>query len=307
MARDVRLNKEVFDKRTYQKTIDTTFKELGVKTIQEQIDEQPTVQEFFDMYTELFYQINERGPDNSHEYLVKTSGEYISFEDKDELVEALQKEIATLRKELLQTQQDLADSLGDLAEASQPLPEIEEVEAPIENPVVDIVNTPEPTQDTPSPTTTDPYPNQNDVAVEWFNNELQEMGGAGNGYKVRPISYNMILANFNTIDREVGRFEKYDETKATIEEKLSKVFTNTLSPELMAGIDDDRPFRSYPGSDIGENYRYMQWTYLRNAIFKLSPSNNVKKNLYTIVSETTTAMGKHYKKERNFKEEGGLL
>ena len=76
------------------------------------------------MYTELFYQINERGPDNSHEYLVKTSGEYISFEDKDELVEALQKEIATLRKELLQTQQDLADSLGDLAEASQPLPEI---------------------------------------------------------------------------------------------------------------------------------------------------------------------------------------
>ena len=124
MARDVRLNKEVFDKRTYQKTIDTTFKELGVKTIQEQIDEQPTVQEFFDMYTELFYQINERGPDNSHEYLVKTSGEYISFEDKDELVEALQKEIANLRKELLQAQQDLAD-------ASQPLPEIEEVEAKV--------------------------------------------------------------------------------------------------------------------------------------------------------------------------------
>ena len=301
MARDVRLNKEVFDKRTYQKTIDTTFKELGVKTIQEQIDEQPTVQEFFDMYTELFYQINERGPDNSHEYLVKTSGEYISFEDKDELVEALQKEIATLRKELLQTQQDLADSLGDLAEASQPLPEIEEVEAPIENPVVDIVNTPEPTQDTPSPTTTDPYPNQNNVAVEWFNNELQEMGGAGNGYKVRPISYNMILANFNTIDREVGRFEKYDETKATIEEKLSKVFDGSV------GNFGDRPYKSYLGSDIGENYRYMQWNYLRNAIFKLSPSNKVKKNLYTIVSETTTAMGEHYKKERNFKEEGGLV
>ena len=155
MARDVRLNKEVFDKRTYQKTIDTTFKELGVKTIQEQIDEQPTVQEFFNMYTELFYQINERGPDNSHEYLVKTSGEYISFEDKDELVEALQKEIANLRKELLQTQQDLADSLGDLAEASQPLPEIEEVEAPVEipNPIADIIDTPEPTP-TPTPTPT---------------------------------------------------------------------------------------------------------------------------------------------------------
>ena len=84
MAREISLNKEVFNKRIYQKTIDTSFKELGIRIPPEQLDAQPTVQEFFDMYNELFYQINERNSNTSHEYLVKTSGEYISFEKKDE-------------------------------------------------------------------------------------------------------------------------------------------------------------------------------------------------------------------------------
>ena len=81
MPENINLNKEVFNKRIYQKTIDTSFKELGVKTVQEQIDEQPTVQEFFDMYNTLFYNINELGPTNSHEFLIKTSSEYIGFDD----------------------------------------------------------------------------------------------------------------------------------------------------------------------------------------------------------------------------------
>ena len=49
MAENVNLNKEVFNKRDYTKTISTTFTQLDVKTVQEQIDEQPTVQEFFNL------------------------------------------------------------------------------------------------------------------------------------------------------------------------------------------------------------------------------------------------------------------
>jgi hypothetical protein len=108
MAENVNLNKEVFNKRDYEKTINTSFTQLGVKTIQEQIDEQPTVQEFFDLYNELFYEINELGETNSHEYLIKTSTEYIAFDENNELIEALQKEIAQLREELLETQQQLS-------------------------------------------------------------------------------------------------------------------------------------------------------------------------------------------------------
>lgn len=109
MAEEIKLNKEVFNKRDYVKTIDTSFKELGVPTTQEQIDDTPTVQEFFNLYEELFYEINELGETNSHEYLIKTSTEYINFDDNDELVEALQREIADLREELLETQKQLAN------------------------------------------------------------------------------------------------------------------------------------------------------------------------------------------------------
>ena len=47
MAQDINLNKKVFNKNQYTKIIGTSFTQLGVKTIEEQIDDQPSVQEFF--------------------------------------------------------------------------------------------------------------------------------------------------------------------------------------------------------------------------------------------------------------------
>ena len=108
---EVNLNKRVFNKVNYKKTIDTEFVQLGVKNLQEQIDDQPTVQDFFDLYNTLFYEIPELGDNNSHQFLIKTSSEYVSIEETDELVEALQDEIAQLREDLLQAQQDLVENL----------------------------------------------------------------------------------------------------------------------------------------------------------------------------------------------------
>ena len=140
MAENINLNKEVFEKRAYLKTINTSFSELGVKTIQQQLDSQPTVIEFFNLYNELFYQIPEMGASNSHEYLVKTSGEYISFEERDELINALQQEIATLRTQLLEAENNLANAtLG----GEEEIPTLEEVEIePIENPISNTINVP---------------------------------------------------------------------------------------------------------------------------------------------------------------------
>ena len=111
MARNINLNKTVFNKRDYEKTINTSFTQLGVQSVQEQIDEQPTVQEFFNLYNELFYEIPEVGETNSHEYLIKTSTNYIGFEEQNEIIEALQKEIALLREELLETQKQIANQV----------------------------------------------------------------------------------------------------------------------------------------------------------------------------------------------------
>ena len=109
MSESVNLNKQVYDKRQYTKVIDTSFKQLGVQTIQEQIDQQPTVNDFFSMYNELFYQIPELGATNSHEYLIKKSSEYISFDANQDEIIALQNEIAQLRTDLLDAQKQVIE------------------------------------------------------------------------------------------------------------------------------------------------------------------------------------------------------
>jgi hypothetical protein len=109
MSENIKFSKQVYNKNEYQKIIDTSFTQLGVQTIQEQLNTQPSVDDFFTMYNDMFYIINELGPTNSHEYLVKTSGEYIGSDDTSEEIVALQNEIAQLRTELLDTQKQLIE------------------------------------------------------------------------------------------------------------------------------------------------------------------------------------------------------
>ena len=107
MSENVSLNKQVFDKNQYTKVIDTSFKQLGVQTIQEQLNQQPTTDEFFALYNDLFYNIPELGATNSHEYLIKTSSEYINYTANQEIIDALQAEITQLRTELLDSQKQV--------------------------------------------------------------------------------------------------------------------------------------------------------------------------------------------------------
>ena len=100
------LIKDVFNKAEYIKTIDTSFNELGAVSITEDQQVQPTVEEFFGLYNSLFYDIPALGETNSHDYLVKTSGGYINFDEINEEVKALQAEIAQLRQDLLNAQME---------------------------------------------------------------------------------------------------------------------------------------------------------------------------------------------------------
>tara|TARA_R110001606_G_scaffold53608_1_gene132179 strand:- start:2696 stop:3265 length:570 start_codon:yes stop_codon:yes gene_type:complete len=94
----------VYSKAQYSKVIDTSFTQLGVQTVQEQLDDQPTVNEFFELYNELFYDIPETGESNSHEALIKQSTEYIAFDEINEEIDLLRKEITQLRIDLLDSQ-----------------------------------------------------------------------------------------------------------------------------------------------------------------------------------------------------------
>ena len=105
------LIKKVYSKTEYTKIIDTQFQQLGVVSVNEQIEATTTVQQFFESYNELFYDIPSYGSSNSHEYLVKTSGEYINFDQDNEIIVALRAEISQLRRDLLQSQISTAEAL----------------------------------------------------------------------------------------------------------------------------------------------------------------------------------------------------
>ena len=105
---NISLNKQVFNKTQFENTVDTSFNQLNIPVTSSAIIQTPTVEQFFEYYNQLFYQIPKLGDTNSHEYLVKTSQEYIgSTNTQDDTLQALIDEITQLRQENLELQQQI--------------------------------------------------------------------------------------------------------------------------------------------------------------------------------------------------------
>ena len=117
MSTRVELNKTVFDKTKYTKTIDTSFKELLPPQLIEE-DNTLTIEEFFVAYDNLFFEIPKTGV-NSHNVLIQKSTEYVGDEQTNEELDALYAEISSLRTDLLATQKELADLQIAQLEATQ--------------------------------------------------------------------------------------------------------------------------------------------------------------------------------------------
>jgi hypothetical protein len=100
-TKNVDLVREVFNKDQYKQVIDTSFSQLGLTSISASAEDQVSLEEFFGLYNSLFYDIPALGETNSHEFLVKSSGEYINFDQISDEILALQQEISGLREELL--------------------------------------------------------------------------------------------------------------------------------------------------------------------------------------------------------------
>ena len=110
MARQlVDLTKTVYEKNQDQKVIDTSFTQLvQPPALSPTASFLPSIDEFFSYYEELFFDIPKFGETNSHEYLVKTSEDYIGSSNilNDE-IQALIDEVTELRQENLDLQQRL--------------------------------------------------------------------------------------------------------------------------------------------------------------------------------------------------------
>lgn len=110
MSQDrINLNKQVFDKRQYEKVINTSFTQLVPASGIQTGSTLPSVDEFFTYYDQLFFQIPKFGDLNSHEYLIKTSQAYVGSDLQNEEIQALIAEITDLRTENLNLNQQLFD------------------------------------------------------------------------------------------------------------------------------------------------------------------------------------------------------
>ena len=106
MAERVQLNKIVYGKITYPNVINTQFTQL-VGANPADAAAPMTIEEFFQAYNDLFFEIPIDGEFNSHLELIKRSTEYVGVNQTPDEVDALLTEINQLRLENLRLNQQL--------------------------------------------------------------------------------------------------------------------------------------------------------------------------------------------------------
>jgi hypothetical protein len=97
------IQKQVFDKDQYGKVIDTQFRQL---LNPQATEETPTftLDDFFELYDQLFYQIPKEGDTNSHRFILQKEAEYLGVIIDQDDIQALLDEITSLRQQVLDAQ-----------------------------------------------------------------------------------------------------------------------------------------------------------------------------------------------------------
>jgi hypothetical protein len=97
------IQRTVFNKNNFTKVVDTQFSQL---INNQSVEETPsfTLNDFFQLYEDLFDQIPKEGDINSHQYILQKEADYLGIQiDKDD-VQSLLDEITSLRQEVLDSQ-----------------------------------------------------------------------------------------------------------------------------------------------------------------------------------------------------------
>lgn len=120
---NVNLNRQVFDKKKFNETVDTSFTQLVTQPDPTFFDlNLATVEDFFTLYEKFFFQIPKEGEVNSHTYLIKESSDYVGFQANSEDIQALLDEIAALRQENLSLRQEQISIVQSIDPKFRPKP-----------------------------------------------------------------------------------------------------------------------------------------------------------------------------------------
>jgi hypothetical protein len=109
MSEIIDLGKTTFSRKNFEKVVDNRFKQL--LNNRPVADNTFTINDFFQLYEDLFYQIPKEGEVQSHRYILNQTAEYLGINVGGTDIQALLDEITTLRSELLTVNQTLVDSV----------------------------------------------------------------------------------------------------------------------------------------------------------------------------------------------------
>jgi hypothetical protein len=110
MSEIIDLGKNTFSRKDFEKVVDNRFKQL--LNNKSTVDNTFTIDDFFQLYNDLFYQIPKEGEIQSHRFILNSTAEYLGINLNDGTdVQALLDEITTLRSELLNINKTLLDSV----------------------------------------------------------------------------------------------------------------------------------------------------------------------------------------------------
>ena len=102
------LSKKVYAKNQYEKVINTDFSQLATPVVISSITT-ISIDEFFQNYNQIFFEIPKFGLTNSHKYLIKTSQEYVGSDQINSDIQALIDEINSLQQQNLELNQQIVD------------------------------------------------------------------------------------------------------------------------------------------------------------------------------------------------------
>lgn len=114
MSEQVQITREVYQKNIYTNVIDTEFSQL-IQPITQIEEEGPTVDEFFRLYNDLFFEIPRTGDVDSHTELVERSSQYLGDDYVNPLIAELQAEITSLKQQILNSNETINDLTNQLS------------------------------------------------------------------------------------------------------------------------------------------------------------------------------------------------
>jgi len=108
LKQELPIQKKVYERNSVSNVINRDFTQLTIDDNIEDITPLPTVEEFFELYEALFFDIPKEEEINSHKYLIDKSSEYLGIKNENSIdIQLLQDEITTLRQQLLDANQTL--------------------------------------------------------------------------------------------------------------------------------------------------------------------------------------------------------